>query len=319
MKSPLIHIGYHKTASTWLQRQFFSKQDDFAVLDFDKALYQIHPFQFEAQAQAIAQKYAEKLDAVDPEKVPVLSNERLSGHPHSGGHDSKEIADRLAEVFPGARILIVIREQKSAILSSYYQYVKKGGLCSLAHYVGPRRDGHVPLFHPDHFCYDGLIAYYFGKFGRERVCVVSYELFRDEPELFLEALLQFTGVAPGPMPAVNRKINASAPPVTVWMKSCLNIFIRSDTVNACSPYASWLGAAIFLPVVTAAGRITPRFVNTILARRWQHYVDTRFDGYFEASNLRTKALTGIDLNLYDRDRGTKKASPGVWKRRLKPA
>ena len=55
----------------------------------------------------------------DEAKVPVISHERLSGYPHSGGHDSKEIAHRLAAVFPNAKVVIVIREQKSMILSNY--------------------------------------------------------------------------------------------------------------------------------------------------------------------------------------------------------
>jgi len=289
---PLIHIGYHKTASTWLQRHLFGKQPGYTRLDLDKAIYLQHPFHFDAPA--MARDYAARLAETPPGTVAVLSNERLSGHPHSGGHDSKEIADRLRAVFPSARILIVVREQKAAILSSYFQFIKKGGLCSLSNYLNPARDGHVPLFNPDHFRYDGLIRYYIDLFGRDRVCVLPYEMFRDAPDRFIERLSVFAGTPPPRSLSTARKVNPSAPPVTVWLKSCFNIFIRSDTVNGCSPFASWLGAAVFLPMVTLAGRITPPPVNRYIWRRWRACIDKRFEGYFEASNARTKALVGFD-------------------------
>jgi hypothetical protein len=296
--APLIHIGYHKTASTWLQRHLFRKHPAFAWLAFDKALYQTHPFQFDAEA--MSRDYARRLEETPPDTVPVLSNERLSGHPHSGGHDSKEIADRLHAVFPDARILIVVREQKAAILSSYFQFIKKGGLCSLSRYIDPKRDGHVQLFDPDHFRYDGLIGYYIKHFGRDRVCVLPYEMLRDEPQRFIAELSAFSGTPAPQAPPIARKVNASAPPVTIWLKSCFNIFIRSDTVNGCAPFGSWLGAAILLPPITLAGRLSPGPLNALLRRRWQRNIDRRLDGYFDASNARTLALVGFDPAAHGR-------------------
>ena len=64
---------------------------------------------------------------VDEGLSPVVSFERFSGNPFSGGYDSKEIADRLVQVFPDARVLVVVREQRSMIVSTYKQYVREGG------------------------------------------------------------------------------------------------------------------------------------------------------------------------------------------------
>jgi hypothetical protein len=63
--------------------------------------------------------------------IPMVSSERLSGNPHSGGYDSAVLAERLHQVFPGARVLVMIREQRSMILSSWAQYVRVGGACLL--------------------------------------------------------------------------------------------------------------------------------------------------------------------------------------------
>lgn len=66
--------------------------------------------------------------ALQDRKVPVLSYEQMSGQPGGGGYglrrrekeaSRKEVADRLHDCFPNARILIVIREQRDVIQSIY--------------------------------------------------------------------------------------------------------------------------------------------------------------------------------------------------------
>jgi len=52
--------------------------------------------------------------------VPVLSAERLSGNPDSGGYDSVHVAEYLAATFPEARVLIVIREQADMLVSRMF-------------------------------------------------------------------------------------------------------------------------------------------------------------------------------------------------------
>ena len=58
--------------------------------------------------------------------VPVVSNERLAGHPLSNGFDRRFLAERIKQVFPKAKILLTIREQNSVIMSNYMQYLKYG-------------------------------------------------------------------------------------------------------------------------------------------------------------------------------------------------
>ena len=292
--SPLIHIGYHKTASTWLQRHFFSRHDlGLCRIDMDLPFHNLHPLRF--SAAAYRSHYHPKILQTEKGHVPVFSLERLSGHPHSGGFDCKDIADRLKAVFPKARILMIIRQQEGAILSSWYQYVKKGGTGSLKNYLRPRADGHVPLFHRDHFCYDALIEYYQELFGASHVKVLPFEWFCDEPSKFLTEIVKFGGFEMPESLPIRKKTNKAAPPVKVLLRSRLNLVIRRDTVNQCSPYASWLGAVILLPLIEAAGRLTPESINRGYRRRWQDFVDREFSGYFAESNRRTQELTGLNL------------------------
>ena len=99
--------------------------------------------------------------------MPVLSHERLSGYPHSGGFDSRAIAERLATVLPGARILIVVREQRSMIHSNYHQYVRDGGACPLHRYLQPPQPSmrRMPGFAAEFFAYDRLVETYRSHFG----------------------------------------------------------------------------------------------------------------------------------------------------------
>ena len=116
------------------------------------------PFEFDAASSRAA--FDPLLSKVEDEGLfPVVSFERFSGNPFSGGYDSKEIANRLAEVFPGARVLVVIREQRSMIVSTYKQYVREGGALPPRKFMLPpaSKSMRVPWFDLRHFEYHHLL------------------------------------------------------------------------------------------------------------------------------------------------------------------
>ena len=78
---------------------------------------------------------------------------RLAGQAFSGGYDTKEIADRLKAVFPDGRIVVVVREQRSMIVSTYKQYLKAGGPSGIEAFLQPGSDQgwRIPLFDFDYF------------------------------------------------------------------------------------------------------------------------------------------------------------------------
>jgi hypothetical protein len=201
MSEPLlIHIGYHKTATTWLQEHLFRNPDlGLAVRNGgDRIIREFvapGPFAFEpASAQAVLSKHT--LPGPTSRHLPVITQERLSGSPHSGGYDSQIIADRLKAVFPEARILIVIREQEAIILSAYKQYVRRGGGQPLGRYLAPPRTGgdHLPGFRFEFFEYPLLFGYYQELFGKARVLGLPYEMFVKQPETFVKTILRFCGL-----------------------------------------------------------------------------------------------------------------------------
>jgi hypothetical protein len=199
----IVHIGYYKTGSSWLQKHFFSGDPRTGLRTIGKVgadhparrLVRVRPFEFDA---ATCRAWFEPL--LEPVKadglMPVVSFERLAGHPCSGGYDGKEIAHRLKEVFPEARILIVIREQRSIIVSTYKQYVKGGGPGTLRQFLEPPTSTsmRVPGFDFRHFEYEHLLRHYRSLFGPEIVLTLAFEQFVREPADFVAEIGRFAGL-----------------------------------------------------------------------------------------------------------------------------
>ncbi len=301
MTEPVIHIGYHKTGTTWLQRKLFARAElgyrRIRLTQGDLDLYRVHDFDFDASL--CRAEMSSKLERCKREGlIPVVSMMRLSGNPHAGGYDSRTLADRIAAVFPGARVLLVIREQRSMILSTYAQYVKMGGPCSLRGYLLTPDDSRRPGFRFEQFRYDRLIAHYQGLFGSERVLVQAYERFRDEPQPFAETVAAFCGGKAPPPEAEGAVLNRSLGPLALSLLRWLNPFVNADSLNGWSPYASkWLNKPARL-LVDGVDRLTPRAVKDSIQERWRGIIEAETLGRYEESNQRSAALTGLDLGRY---------------------
>ncbi len=301
MSEPVIHIGYHKTGTTWLQRRLFARADlgyrRIRLLQDGVELYRLHDFEFDA-ARCRAGLDPELEACARDGTIPVISMERLSGNPHAGGYDSRVLADRILALFPEARVLIGIREQRSMILSCYAQYVKAGGPCSLRRYLHAPQDGRRPGFRFEHFQYDRLIAHYQGGLGRERVHVECYERFRDEPDAWLQDVAAFCG-GKAPAPEAGAVVlNRSLGPVALSILRWLDPFVHADSLNGFSPYAiPWLQRPARL-LVDGIDRLAPEALQDAIRGRWQRRVEADTRGRYEESNRRTAALTALDLSRW---------------------
>lgn len=193
MPRPIVHIGYHKTATTWFQKQFYPRVRNARFIDRERVrgvFLEAGAFHFDAGEARHA------LGLVPGESVTICE-EGLSGYLHNGGlggHLSKGVAERLRAVFPDARIVIFIRSQPSIVAASYEQYVRGGGTYSLRRYAfsdhylkGARSEFHrAPRFTFDHYEYGPLIGHYRALFGAENVLVYPFEAFRADSKAFIE-------------------------------------------------------------------------------------------------------------------------------------
>jgi hypothetical protein len=309
MGTILIHIGYHKTGSGWLRRVFFVNQDTgFGWIGKSKMSHPVRrlvaapPFGYDAAASR--REFDPLLQRVARQGlVPVIAFERLVGHPFSGGYDSKEIANRLAETFPEGRVLIVIREQRSMILSTYKQYVRQGGTLSLARFMEPpiSKSLAVPGFDLRYFEYDHLLTHYRRLFGPDAVLVLTYEQFRADPAAFVGEIARFAGrpLESGALRslAFDTISNKSPSAAEIGVLRQLNKLSSASQRNAFPLYGSAAknGFLRRLAAVLEQHKVAPRRVSARREAALRLQVAETVGDRYAASNRVTADLTGIDL------------------------
>lgn len=297
----LIHIGFHKTGSTWLQQCLFgdAARGFSSLSDTPRhALVErfVLPDPLGYDGAAMAAQYRPAIDAAHAERrTLVLSHERLSGYPSSGGRDRAMIAERLHATFPQARILMVIREQRALIDSMYRQHITDGGVESVRRFLEPAEPGlcRKPGFTLDFYAFDRLIALYHALFG-DRLLVLPVEQLARDPQGFADRIADFCGQPRLPTGAVTRA-NTRRPMLMQQIQRPLNFLFYH---NELSP-----GALIHIarfhkryarlrPVFE---RVSPRWIDRRMSAALRRAIDARVGAHFADSNRRTAALTGIDL------------------------
>jgi Sulfotransferase family len=307
--TPLLHVGYHKTASTWLQQMVFRRAAAGCALVADVARVNdllVHPNSLDWDAsEARAALEPEIAAAEERALVPVVSSERLSGSPHTGGYDTRTLADRLHAAWPDARVLVVVREQRALIRSVYLQYIRQGGVLPLRAYLEPPRALYrVPTFDPRHFDYDRFVGCYRERFGAERVHVVPYELLRKDPPAFVAEVLAAAGVWATPDLAAlpyDRRSNPSLSAASAAVRRQLNRLVaarrpRNPGVLVRIPAAA--DHRVWDPVLRALDAVVPESVEARAERRLRNGIAAWAGDRYGASNRRLAERLGLDLAAY---------------------
>jgi hypothetical protein len=299
----LVHIGYHKAASTVLQDQLFGPAEGIFLPPAEPrhALVQRfvvpQPMCFDtAETRAHYDPIRRRAEAEG--RVFVLSHERFSGYPPSGGFDSTIIADRLQRSFPEAQILIVLREQQASILSMYSQYVTDGGDLSLRDYLTPREPflKRMPGFSPEFYRYHRLVDLYRRLFGAERVLCLVFEEFARDPAGSLARLYRFLGYDIDP--PQTRTQNAKRPATFQVLQRQVN---RRFSMNELSPGRGmplanarrrFGGLSRHLGLRLTAG------LDARLEARMKRLIENRFADNFGESNSALSEMMGINLGDY---------------------
>lgn len=298
----LLHVGYHKTGTTWLRAGLFGGLHPDLCMPVARSQIIgaiVRPRALEFDARSATAELAPALAAGPPGAVAVLSHERLSGNPHSGGYDSKEIAGRLAHVFPDARVLICIRRQPDAIVSTYKQYVLGGGPSTLTRYLHPPERGRdrIPHFDLAHFAYDRLVRHYHDLFGRERVLTLPYELLVRDPAEFSGRITDFLGVPRAVVPHPEA-LHVSPPAIALGPRRWLNrVFVR-DRLNPAAPIDAPGLASVGGRLVEALLALAPRGMRTAVERSMSESVRDLVSGCYVESNRALRSLSGCPLEQF---------------------
>ena len=299
--APVFHIGYHKTASTFLQKSVFDadsrifradRREVFEVLVYPSPLaYDAH------QAAEFVSNIVSK--AHDLGKLPIFSNERLAGGIHTGGHDSLDLMLRIRDASPDARILLCTREQTSMIKSLHAQYVKAFGVVKLSDYCDGRYTKYSKsLFNMQTLEYDRLVAKYFDAFGAENVFVVPFELLQQDPASFLRKVYLACGLPPSGSAMTSCAVprNRRRPCIQTQFLRISGPFRTPTIPHVGSTFYFRPVAWVLTKVAGALGRMPLHSLNRRLGEREDRLVARLVGDRYRESNKRLQELTGLDLD-----------------------
>jgi hypothetical protein len=302
--SPIIHIGFPKSGSTWLQEIVFKAEHGFylpqirSVEDEINVFTTCNPYTFDP---TWARSYFEEdlKQAADNDLIPVISNENFVGGPFSGaGYAGFSIAGRLQETFPQAKILIVIREQSSTILSAYKWRVQDGGQDDLSRFIGasPIRLGYQPRFRLYYLEYDQVIRRYQELFGEKGVLVLPLEMLSSNPEEFCNMVAEFCGVPSLSNDLARTRSNVGqgsfSTEVRRLMNNCVNTI--QNPYGVANPFRN----KVIYKLSQIVDRVTPNALQEYYRRKNQEQILSFTEGYYQESNQRTSKLINLDLSEF---------------------
>lgn len=240
-----IHIGLPKTATTYLQKNFFPYISGVHFLDSSAIFFQLDFQQIKfmcgfSRVKQIQEGFKKYLNTFD-EYYLFISDESLTNPWDKGKAFGASILS-LKELFPNAKIIISLREQVSMLSSLYSQSLRRGWSLSPKRFIGWNRgsktfiDFDVDLFpHIDlaYFKYKELLNILRSIFYD--VNIVLYEKFVSDQDVFFKKIALFLGgdyITPS---NVGKHENRRLGLIGVWLFRILNPLIpnrcRDDFVK----------------------------------------------------------------------------------------
>ena len=196
----LLHVGYPKTGSKFLQ-QWFAAHPDIAFSHWGIAGFRDAHALMAAAAEPLPDWHVTSHEAL---LTPLADYEDFGaggGSVNLPTRDAqKAVCARLGAHFPAAHVLIVTRGYEALLRSFYAELVIGGASYGFADFcealLAQVETG------TDVFDFDAAIEAYGARFGAERLLVLPYELLRDRPNDFLGAIEARLAIPPLRMPQV---------------------------------------------------------------------------------------------------------------------
>ncbi len=202
MPPVLLHPGFVKTATTSLQRNLLAAHPAILHLGrpppdagLERAIHAIaHDDSTVYDEAAVRRVLAAALADAGRYRVVTISNENFALYEAT---DRRVVAERLARLFPRARVLFTIRRQDELLGAWYLQklekYLKGGHFVPFPTWVAMKaKEPHKSIFSDLDFW--PVIRTYVELFGREHVHVLPFERLREDPAGFADELAALLGL-----------------------------------------------------------------------------------------------------------------------------
>lgn len=293
----LIHVGLHKTATTWLQNEVFGHsaeivyQQDFGPTHRAFLL----PRADEFSLGVVRKEFGALLERARREAKPlVISDEALGGVAFHQKYFREIAALRLRAAFPAARILISVREQNALLISLYGEYLRYGYCSTLDRFLA-RQSGRrnvEPVLDYAFYEYDRTLAFYQGLFGPDRAIAVPMEWSVARPAEFMARLGAVLGCSLT-LPPQTQSTRKVRPAYSGWARSVqrfLNGFESQDSRSLLNR-GRWSSNSIAFQI----DRRTPGWARKRSSEQQRQTVERLVGDYFAPSNARFAKRSGFDL------------------------
>ncbi|GAB4247520.1 MAG: hypothetical protein Tsb0034_26760 [Ekhidna sp.] len=196
MADRIIHIGFPKTGTTFLQKNVFPNLKGIAYHDYkvaDELFYEtIYLDDLDYDADYNRERIA---SSFSNDENTLFSFESLAGAPYIyKGVNRSLIPSRLRKIGFN-KVIISMRNQCDMLDSLYRQYVVQGGVMKFKDFVDLDEKWKLSIrpFYLGYLEYDKLVEKYVSVFGRENVLLLQQEDLRNNQEDLVAKLVAFTG------------------------------------------------------------------------------------------------------------------------------
>lgn len=194
-----IHIGYQKSASSYLQEKFFKKHPKINYINVENP-GKLSEYLYNTPSNNFKLNYAKQLrdqeilPYLNEKQINILADERFTAcwvSPYL-------VADRLYTLFPNAKILVIIRNQFEILRSLYdmhpYSYfIQRKRWLNFKEWLNDNLENHDKSF-LEGIYYNKMLSYYAKLFGRENIKVYLFEELVSLNENTILSLSQFLDV-----------------------------------------------------------------------------------------------------------------------------
>lgn len=197
-----IHIGFRKTATSWLQKNLFPSlpinyigKGNNNYPDWLINWHYADDFYFKSQRSEIIKMLERNLVGDRPN---LISSEAFT---NTSVIYSQAV--RIKKISPQAKIIITLRDPVDMVWSHYTHDILEGDcFVDIDNWLDWGRTPFVlhkrkTIYIPDFF-FDETIKHYIELFGQENVCVLKMEDMSNEKNIFFEKLYQFLNIKAEP-------------------------------------------------------------------------------------------------------------------------
>src|SRR5699024_2447179 len=142
MRTIYLHLGYHKTATTFLQQSIYPKLEHVNYIKKKRIRRALNQIRLKSKmSEEDIRKISNRIEVFDNGQPLLISNEAFSASafaPNKTKKQAKVLKD-LRRIFPESAydvyIIVGIREQVALLTSLYVQSIHHGGVLSGPDYI----------------------------------------------------------------------------------------------------------------------------------------------------------------------------------------